>query len=148
MERPPGRCPRLGRSDYRFGPAGMRIAATVRGGIHMSRISTLIVLVGVAFMTSSTVAFAAGPTPADFEACNRMAQSKVSNPSASPASQPRVGASSRSSAAEPQAAPSQETAGQARVANQADQLHGIADTSKDDPIYQRAYRDCMKGRGF
>ncbi len=67
---------------------------------------------------------------------------------ATPGPAPTTGAGTRLSAAAPQAAPSPQTAGEARVANQADQLHGIADTSKDDPTYQQAYRDCMKGRGF
>jgi hypothetical protein len=67
---------------------------------------------------------------------------------ATPGPAPTTGAGARSSAAAPQAAPSPQTAGEARVANQADQLRGIADTSKDDPTYQQAYRDCMKGRGF
>jgi hypothetical protein len=54
----------------------------------------------------------------------------------------------QSSGAAPQAAPSPETATEARVANQADQLRGIADSARNDPTYQQAYRDCMKGRGF
>jgi hypothetical protein len=76
------------------------------------------------------------------------------NPSAAPAMKspatpgPATRPGAQSSAAAPQAAPSPQTAGEARVANQADQLRGIADTSKDDPTYQQAYRDCMKGRGF
>jgi hypothetical protein len=135
---------------------------------------------------AATVTFAASPTQTDFDACNRMAQSKVTSPSASPktdtkseekasstqaapsqetASEARVAnqaqennssASPRTDAkpepntpsAQQQAAPSQEPASEARVAVQADQLRGIADESKNDPAYQNAYRDCMKGRGF
>ena len=67
---------------------------------------------------------------------------------ATPGPAPSTGSGARSSAAAPQAAPSPQTAGEARVANQADQLRGIADTSKGDPTYQQAYRDCMKRRGF
>jgi hypothetical protein len=67
---------------------------------------------------------------------------------ATPSPAPSTGTGARSSAAAPQAAPSPQTTGEARVANQADQLHGIADTSRDDPTYQQAYRDCMKRRGF
>jgi hypothetical protein len=76
------------------------------------------------------------------------------SPSAAPATEtpatpgPSTGSGARSSAAAPQAAASPQTVGEARVANQADQLRGIADTSKDDPTYQQAYRDCMKRRGF
>jgi hypothetical protein len=114
----------------------------------MKRISVLIVLVTAVFTATSTVALAADPTQADFDACNRMAQSKLSSPSASPQSQPQTDAKTRSSAAAPQAAPSPQTAGEARVANQADQLRGIAGTFKNDPTYQQAFRDCMKGRGF
>lgn len=106
----------------------------------------LIGLVLAVFVLTPVVAFGADPTPtqADFDACNAMAmaKSKAQSPSASPQTQP--GASSGA----PQAAPSQEPADKARVENQADQLRGIADASKDDPAYQRAYRDCLKSRGF
>jgi hypothetical protein len=110
----------------------------------MTRVS---VLVAAAFLATASSAFAADPTQTDFDACNRMAQSKAS-PSASPQSPTPSDAKARPSTAAPQAAPSPQPAGEARVANQADQLHGIADASKDDPAYQKAYRDCMKGRGF
>ena len=50
----------------------------------MNRISALIVLVASVFLVSSTAALAADPTQADFDTCNRMAQSKTSDPSASP----------------------------------------------------------------
>jgi hypothetical protein len=106
------------------------------------------VLLATSFIAIPTVALAADPTQADFDACNRIAQSKLTSPSASPQGQPQTDAKARPSAAAPQAAPSPETADKARVANQADQLRGIADSSKDDPTYQQAYRDCMKGRGF
>jgi len=110
---------------------------------------TVGVLVAIAVIAgTATVAAAAEPTQADFDACNRMAQSKLSNPSASPQTQPPADAKTPPSAAAPQAAPSPQTADQARVANQANQLHGIADASKDDPAYQQAYRACMAGRGF
>jgi hypothetical protein len=106
-------------------------------------------LAAMAFLSTSTVALAADPTQSDFDACNQMAQSgaqsKVS-PSASPQTTPDP--KTPPSASAPQAAPSDKTAAEARVENQANQLRGIADASKDDPSYQRAYRDCMKGRGF
>ncbi len=50
----------------------------------MNRISALIALVAGVFLFSSTAALAADPTQADFDTCNRVAQSKTSNPSASP----------------------------------------------------------------
>ena len=50
----------------------------------MNRISALIVLVVSVFLVSSTAALAADPTQADFDTCNRMAQSRTSDPSASP----------------------------------------------------------------
>lgn len=102
---------------------------------------TVSALVATAFLATTTFAFAADPTQTDFDACNRMAQSK-----ASPSASPQSSASSTGSAQ--QAAPSPQPAAEARVANQADQLRGISETSKDDPAYQQAYRDCMKGRGF
>jgi len=111
----------------------------------MKTISVLIVATIV--IATSSVALAANPTQADFDACNKMAQSKVSSPSpsASPGSQPRTAAKAQS---DPQAAPSDKPASEARVANQADQLRGIDSASKDDVGYQAAYRNCMKGRGF
>lgn len=105
------------------------------------------VFVATAFLAGASIAVAAEPTQKDFDACNRMAQSKAS-PSASPKSPADTAARSRPTTDSPQAAPSPKPAGEARVANQADQLRGIADASKDDPAYQQAYRDCMKGRGF
>ncbi len=109
---------------------------------------TLSALVATAFLATTTVAFAADPTQADFDACNRIAQSKAS-PSASPQSSTSTTTENRSgTGSAQQAAPSPQPAAEARVANQADQLRGIADASKDDPAYQQAYRDCMKGRGF
>jgi hypothetical protein len=73
-----------------------------------------------------------------------MAQAKAGQPSASP----QTGVSSQPSGAGPQAAPSPQPAAEARVANQADQLRGIADGHKNNAAYQQAYRDCMKSRGF
>lgn len=108
---------------------------------------TLSVLVAGAVLAGASVALAADPTQSDFDACNRMAQAKAS-PSASPKNPAETAARSRPTTAAPQAAPSPKPAGEARVANQADQLRGIADASKNDPAYQQAYRECMKGRGF
>jgi hypothetical protein len=176
----------------------------------MRRFTNEILFAGVSLLALGSIADAAGPTQADFDACNRKAHAQTASPSAAPAmttpvtpspdikpgggpvspsaapamktpvtppapsadagvkpgtpvspsaapametpatpgSAPTGGTGARSSAAAPQAAPSPQTAGEARVANQADQLRGIADTSKDDPAYQQAYRDCMKARGF
>lgn len=108
---------------------------------------TVSVLVATALLAGASVALAAEPTQKDFDACNRIAQSKLS-PSASPKSPADTAVRSRPTTDSPQAAPSPKPAGEARVANQADQLRGIADASKDDPTYQQAYRDCMKNRGF
>jgi len=111
---------------------------------------TLCALVVGAFIAgTATFALAADPTQADYDACNKMAQSKVtSSPSASPQGPAQTDAKASSGAAAPQAAPSPEPADKAKVENQADQLRGIADASKDDPAYQQAYRECMKERGF
>ena len=109
----------------------------------MKTISVLIV--AAVLIATSSVALAANPTQADFDACNKMAQSQVSSPSASPGSQPHTAAKAQS---DPQAAPSDKPASQARVGNQADQLRGIDNASKDDAAYQAAYRNCMKSRGF
>ena len=87
-------------------------------------------------------------SPSAAPATGPPASPKLSSPSASPQSSPQVDAKTPSSVAAPPAAPSPLTADEARVANQADPLRGIADASKDDPRYQQAYRDCMKGRGF
>jgi ABC-type Na+ efflux pump permease subunit len=106
-------------------------------------------LVAIAIVTSLTIGAtsvalaAADPTQADFDACNSIAQSKATNPSASP----QTGAAP-SAGPDPQAAPSPERASQVRLANQADQLRGMADAYKNDVAYQQAYRDCMKNRGF
>ena len=109
----------------------------------MKTISVLVVATVV--LASSSVALAANPTQADFDACNKMAQSQVSSPSASPGSQPHTAAKAQS---DPQAAPSDKPASEARVENQADQLRGIDSASKNDAGYQAAYRNCMKARGF
>jgi len=113
----------------------------------MSKIAVLIALLVGAFIATSSIALAAGPTQADFDACNQIAQSQVSSPSASPQTPSRTDIKS-SSPATTQAAPSSESADKARVENQADQLRGIADASKDDPAYQKVYLDCLRSRGF
>jgi len=70
------------------------------------------------------------------------------------AGQPERGAADHAGSEDPTqriraaSAPSDKPAAEAKVENQADQLRGISDASKDDPSYQRAYRECMKGRGF
>ena len=104
-------------------------------------------LVATALLAGANAALAAEPTQKDFDACNRMAQSKLS-PSASPKSPADTAVRSQPTTAAPQAAPSPQPADEAKVANQADQLRGIADVSKNDPTYQQAYRGCMKARGF
>jgi hypothetical protein len=109
----------------------------------MNRVSVLAGLLTIGVLGGSTLALAADPSQGDFDACNRMAQAKMSSPSASPQSQTQS-----PSPATQQAAPSPQSASQARVENQADQLRGIADSYKDDATYQQSYRDCMKGRGF
>ena len=120
----------------------------------MKRTSTLIAIAAAVITATSSVALAAEPKQADFDTCNQAAQSKVSA-SASPQTQPSTAAPARPNAAtaqpragNPQAAPSPQPADVARVEVQADQLRGIADSYKSDPAYQRAYVDCMKGRGF
>jgi hypothetical protein len=107
-----------------------------------------IAVVAALMVGAANLAFAAAPTQADFDACNMMALSKAGNPSASPQGRSQTGASTQPSGRVPQAAPNPERVPEARVANQADQLRGIADEHKDDVTYQQAYRDCMKSRGF
>ena len=109
---------------------------------------TVSALVATAFLATTTFAFAADPTQTDFDACNRMAQSKVSASASPQTSASATTQSGSSTGSTQQAAPSPQSAPQASVANQADQLRGIADASKDDPAYQQAYRECLKGRGF
>jgi hypothetical protein len=113
----------------------------------MKRTSTLIAIAAAVMTVTSSVAIAADPKQADFDTCNQMAQSKASA-SASPQTQPSASAPAQPSAGTPQAAPSPQPADVAKVEVQADQLRGIADAYKSDPAYQRAYAECMKGRGF
>ena len=82
----------------------------------MNRISALIALVISVFLVSSTAALAADPTQADFDTCNRVAQSKTSNPSASPkenaGATPATGADTATkpgSPVSPSAAPASQT---------------------------------------
>jgi hypothetical protein len=115
----------------------------------MNRTASIAILVGSLFVAGATVANAADPTQADFDACNQMARSSAQSPvspSASPETKPHPTVPPSASA--PQAAPSDKSATEARVENQADQLRGVAEASKDDARYKQAYRDCMKGRGF
>ena len=103
-----------------------------------------------------STAWAAGPTQADFDACNREAQS-VSHPSASP-SGASAGSATSSPSAVPDAAPSASSSTSRSVAasgssvtsdSGADSsLKGLAAAGKSDPAYQQAYRDCLKRRGF
>jgi hypothetical protein len=81
----------------------------------MKRITSVSVLAASVFMLSSTVALAAEPTQADFDACNQMAQSTAQSPvspSASPETkQPMVPPTASSS----QAAPSDKSSAQSPV---------------------------------
>ena len=113
----------------------------------MRKIRVLSALLAGAFIATSSIALAAAPTQADFDACNQMAESKAGSSSASPQTQSQTDTKS-SPTTTTQAAPSSEPAVKAPVENQAGQLPGIVDAAKDDPAYQQAYRDCLKGRGF
>ena len=109
----------------------------------------VLTLGALALLGISTRAVGAEPTQADFDACNQMAQAGSQSP-VSPSASPQTTPDPKTppSASAPQAAPSDKSSSEAKVENQADQLRGIADASKDKPSYQRAYRECMKGRGF
>ena len=163
----------------------------------MKRISALIVLVPSVFLVSSTVALAADPTQADFDTCNRMAQSKMSNPSALPRSEPQSDTRTQTTGGDtavkpgspvspsaapatvtpvtpspaptpgadtgtkpgtpvsPSAAPATEqpavppaTAGASGPSSAADDVRGMAAAGQTDPVFRRAFMECMKGRGF
>jgi hypothetical protein len=93
-------------------------------------------------LASVATALAADPTQADFDTCNKEAQSRLSNPAASPStSGGPTGSMSGSTAKDHPAAASPST--DADTA-----LRGIDASGKSDPSFQTAYRDCMKRRGF
>jgi hypothetical protein len=114
---------------------------------------------------------AANPSQADFDACNREAQAS-SNPAASPGA-PGAGSSTRPGAVTPGTSNAPQTTtpappptaggtsspstsgggstagggtGSSSVGSES--LQGIASAGANDPNYQKAYRDCMKRRGF
>lgn len=143
----------------------------------MSRMKYATALVtAAAVVTVWGAAFAAEPTQADFDACNREAQA-LGSPSASPGA-PSTGTTSSgmgagrasdssgsvsTSASGPGGTTTSTiTPGGATTSTAATprgdlsssstsddrSLAGIAPAGKSDPAYQQAYRDCLKRRGF
>jgi len=101
---------------------------------------------------------AANPTKADFDACNREAQARITSPSASPSGAgagtgagsggSTSGASGGMSSSSP-GTTSGTPGGSGASASGADaQLQGMAAAGQSDQAYQQAYRDCMKRLGF
>ncbi|HEY3064773.1 MAG TPA: hypothetical protein VGL09_03225 [Methylomirabilota bacterium] len=97
--------------------------------------ATVVAVSGGAFAQSKT------PAQADFDACNKEAQSS-SSASAAPGS--RAGGASPSSRSSTSGSMSSGSGSSASDA----QLRGMASAGQNDSAYQQAYRDCMKQRGF
>jgi hypothetical protein len=101
----------------------------------------------------SSIGQAQTPNQADFDTCNREAQTRTTSPAASPGgtsgttavtptppptSSPSGGSTSPSSSSPSTGSPASEGSG----------LTGISPAGQSDPAYQQAYRDCLKRRGF
>jgi hypothetical protein len=115
----------------------------------MKAIMSVAVVAASLCMLTSTVAVAADPTQVDFDACNKMAQGSTQSPvspSASPETKPYPVVPP--SASGQRGVPSDKAADEAAVQRNANQLRGIDDASRDNETYSKAYRDCMRGRGF
>jgi hypothetical protein len=132
--------------------------------------SAMSIVVASGLITFSTVAFAAEPTQADFDACNREAQTKVGrghSPSASGATDqsrsgatagaghtttsPAQGVTSGGTSGSPGATESSRespSGATGAVAGVAKSVRGISSAGQDNLAYVQAYRECMKSRGF
>jgi hypothetical protein len=121
----------------------------------MKNVTALIAAAGL--LTSVGVALAANPTQADFDACNKEAQSRQSSPSASPSTSGGAtgNMSGSTSKDHPAATPGTSTPSTSAPSTSTSPstsndvaLRGIDASGKSDPAFQAAYRDCMKRRGF
>lgn len=133
---------------------------------RLTRVTALFTVVAV--FAAWTGAFAADPTQADFDACNKEAQAASGTPAASPGtstpsasgsvSAPGASASgsvSTSPSPTPSTSPSTTTPGPSVSGGTGTTdtasdplLRGIAAAGQTDAAYQQAYKDCMKRRGF
>jgi hypothetical protein len=134
----------------------------------MARVTHVMALLGLAVVPIAPLSGQA-QTLADFDACNLQAQAKAASPSASPGTRPGDGsmtAPGSSTEANRQPNASGRMSGSAgspgtgagttsgglsgmRSGGAADvQLRGLSSAGMADEAYKRAYRDCMKARGF
>jgi hypothetical protein len=111
-------------------------------------------------MRLSGIGQAQTPTPnqADFDTCNREAQTRATSPAASPGgttgatgvtpAPPPPSNPSRGVTSRPPTDPSTGGSSTGRAASPDSSLTGISGAGQSDPAYQQAYRDCLKRRGF
>lgn len=130
--------------------------------------SLSIALVAASSLVVVTLASAAAPTQDDFDACNRVAETEVASPSASPQTAVGPGGATGPMGPGPGGAPAPAINPPARTYDatpraQSDasaptakeparpsssQLSGMLDRGMMDPAYKSAYQRCMKQRGF
>jgi hypothetical protein len=115
--------------------------------------SVTALMVAAGLLASLGTALAANPTQADFDACNKEAQSRQSSPAASPStsgpSTPGTGGGATGSVSGGTTGAGSSVSGGASTSSDADvALRGIDASGKGDPSFQAAYRECMKRRGF
>jgi hypothetical protein len=128
--------------------------------------SAIALTAAAAIVMLSSVGQAQTPNQADFDACNREAQMRATNPAASPGgtsgttgvtpTPPPTSSPSGGAAASPSTSPSTggTTGGMSSSpstgapALPGSGLTGISAAGQSDPAYQQAYRDCLKRRGF
>jgi hypothetical protein len=130
---------------------------------HTSHAIAVAAVVGI--VGAGTSAFAANPTKADFDACNKQAQAAIgttgsasprasTGPSGTPGGTGSSAVSGSTSAGSTSTGPSG-TPGETKPgtspsspAMTSDSMRGITGPHATDPGYRQAYMDCMKKRGF
>jgi len=135
----------------------------------------IVALVAAGTFALAAPAFAAEPTQADFDACNRMAQAAGGSPSASPQAGGATGPSITTPAGTPDSTSGVQPGGAAGKTgpmitgsgrepgspggvregtgavskdSSSARLSGMSERGTADTAYKTAYQDCMKQRGF
>ncbi len=114
------------------------------GGMRTAFVSTAL---GIALLGAWSAAYADVPTAADFASCNAEAREALKSGSASPkTAEPNTKDHDRAAGARQGGQPTDATG---KITQSPDpQLEGMDAEGAKDPVYQAAYRTCMRKAGF
>lgn len=111
------------------------------------RIRVLSIVVAIVAFGTGTVGYADVPKPEDIAACNKQAQEAVRSGSASPqTASPNTKDHGRAAQAREGGTPTDATGTVTRSPDP--QIEGMDAAGAKDPVYQAAFRTCMRKAGF